>query len=272
MIQGSAAKITTIVITSTILITTAGSPGGPDQALHANPAAAAANASVHAHRRISAAWRTVSRSPPASQANRDHPGGTSAASLKTASAHSRRSAGSTAIERRSSAAITRVNTSTVRPPPGDVVARIASRGSRQERLPGRERRWPQAPRPRWPVLAGSAGTGAAGACRVRRAAARPASALPLGHGRPGGPGWGKASPTSGQSAWPARTRAATATAPRTAPPAPTESGQKTQDAIPRWELYIGRERLSTSPAEPDPRSVSFPPPPDPMIEAVYLPM
>jgi hypothetical protein len=115
MIQSSAARITTIVITSTLLMMIAASPGGPDHTLHAVPAAAAANASGYPSLRASAASRTVTRNPPASQLSCRHPVGTSAASLQTASAHSRRSAGTSAIERRSSAAIARVTPFIVRP-------------------------------------------------------------------------------------------------------------------------------------------------------------
>ena len=140
MTQGSAARITTIVITSTLLITMAASLGGPDHALHAVPAAAAVNDSGYPSLRPRAASRAVSRSPPASQASRRHPGGTSAASLQTASAHSRRPAGTTAIERRSSPAITRVSPSTTRPAPG-VVAEMGWCGPERARPPWGEP-WP----------------------------------------------------------------------------------------------------------------------------------
>jgi hypothetical protein len=140
MIQGSVARIATIVITSTLLITTAASPGGPDHALHAVPAAAAVNASGYPSFRPRAASRAVSRSPPASQASRRHPRGTSTASLQTASAHSRRSAGITAIDRRSSPAIARVAPSMTRPALG-VVEETGWCGPGKARPPLGEKPW-----------------------------------------------------------------------------------------------------------------------------------
>src|SRR6516164_5960131 len=114
--------MTTTVITSTRLIVVAALPGGPYHALHAVAAAAAANASGYRSLRASAASRTVIRKPPASQLSCRHPDGTSAASLQTASAHSRRSAGMTSIDHRSSAAIARLTLFTARPAPGRAVA------------------------------------------------------------------------------------------------------------------------------------------------------
>ena len=79
-----------------------------------------------------------------------------------------------------------------------------------------------------------------------RAAAPPASTPRPGPGPPAGSRSGIACPTSGPSVWRAHTRAATATAARTAPPAPTASAPRSQNVTPRWSLYIGRDLLSTA--------------------------
>ena len=84
-----------------------------------------------------------------------------------------------------------------------------------------------------PVALASAGRGQPVQVPPRPAAApaRPASTPRPGPGRPAGSGSGTACPTSARSAWPARTRAATATADRTARPAPTASARRTRRAI-----------------------------------------
>src|SRR6516165_2931009 len=128
-----------IAITSTLLITTAESPGGPDHALHAVPAAAAANTSGYFTPRFSTAWRAVNRIPPASQARRSQSAGISPASARSARSHARCSADSIGSEYRSSATITFVSHS-MAPPQLHVGAGLARVG-----LPGLGR--PTVPEP-----------------------------------------------------------------------------------------------------------------------------
>ncbi len=115
--QGKPARITETAITSTLLITTAESPGEPDHALHAVAVAAAANTSGFATRWLRTASRTVNHTPPVSQASRSQPAGISPASVRNPRAQSRCSAGSIGSERRSSANITLVSQSTAPPRP-----------------------------------------------------------------------------------------------------------------------------------------------------------
>ena len=100
---------------------------GCGQAAHAAKAAATANSAARTSRRGSSASRASTQAPPARQASRASPGGTSCASAQTASAQSRRPAGSSHAKARATAAITRVSL-LMEPPP--TAPRPAAAGTR----------------------------------------------------------------------------------------------------------------------------------------------
>jgi hypothetical protein len=79
---------------------------GCGQAAHAAADAAAANSTARPSRRGSSASRVSTQAPPARQAIRGSPGGTSCASAQSAASQSRRPAGSSHAAQRPIAAIT----------------------------------------------------------------------------------------------------------------------------------------------------------------------
>ena len=256
--SGSPASSSTVVTTSILAIAVANLPGGPGQFARVASAAATANSSQRPILRAISASLAITRTPPARQASRLNPDGTSYASAQIASAQSRRPAGTSRSAPRPAAAAARL--SQIAPPPGlsPLTAPPVSPHCGPSAPPAHPpahppappawprclappKRWPVPPK-RWPARRPLAGTGAAAA---GLAPAPPASTPPPALGQPAGSRSGTACPTSAPSAQPARTRAATATAPRTAPTALTAFAPKTQNVTSRRSLYIGRDLWST---------------------------
>jgi hypothetical protein len=100
----------------------------PGQPIQTNPTAPAANTSARMTQRTVTTSRATSHSPPQSQATRAGPAGTSPISASTASAHSRRAAGSSLAERPSSPASTPVDRSITCPLPPPAPTRPARDG------------------------------------------------------------------------------------------------------------------------------------------------
>ena len=219
MTQDSPARITATVITSTLLIMMAESPAGPDQALHAVPAAAAAKTAGYpagAPARLPA--RSTGPRPPARPAGTTPP--ESLPPPPTARAPTCGDRLATA-QPSTAAAATSPASSTSRRHPGRGRAARPDAG-RRGGLSGRTR--PDQCLPwRSPARQGSADTDGAAAGRL---AAHPPSAPPPGRGRPAGSRPGTACPTSVRCPSRCHSHDATVTAWRIARPGRPASGRR----------------------------------------------